>query len=84
MSVIHEDHIRHLGLLTASSKLLIQAAVATDTGEEETRCDRAIQFAEEALVHLKAASLAREVMTKGGSLHQAIQAHDEETVDVPF
>ena len=84
MSVVHEERIRYLGLLSAAGKLLIDAAVAADNGPEEIMCDRALQAAQEAVAHLKMAVVARDAMSNGGALHQTIQAHDEETVDVPF
>lgn len=81
MSAIHEERIRYLGLLSAADKLLLKAAVAADCGEEETRCDRALPYAEEALVHIKMAIVARDAMANGGALRRAIQAHDEAKVD---
>lgn len=81
MSAIHEERIRYLGLLSAADKLLLKAAVAADFGEEETRCDRALEKAQEAVAHLRVAVAARDAMANGGALRRAIQAHDEAKVD---
>lgn len=79
MNAIMEERIRYLGLLAAADRLLLDAAVATDNGKEDTRCDRALQKAQEAVAHLKMAVMARDTIANGGALHQAIQTHDGTT-----
>ena len=81
MNAIHEERIRYLGLLSAADQLLLDAAVATDNGKEETRCDRALQKAQEAVAHLQMAVMARDTLVNGLPLYRAIEAHDKEAVD---